>query len=115
VHRCGLSVPYGATLVDPERYTGIREDFERTFRTLRDLPVDIWLTSHGREYGRFRKYEESRRAYAPSRNGNAPDSSEVESDPAAPFIDAKGYVDSIDMAEADFRTLLAEQQRQPQK
>ena len=115
VHRCGLSVPYGATLVDPERYTGIREDFERTFRTLRDLPVDIWLTSHGREYGRFRKYEESRRAYASSGNGNVPAATGIESDPVAPFIDATGYRDSIDMAEADFRTLLAAQQQQQQK
>jgi metallo-beta-lactamase class B len=97
VHRCSLGLPPGASLVDPERYPGIRSDFERSFRTLRSLPVDIWLTSHGREYGRFRKYDESLRA----------------DDPAAPFIDLKGYLESIDKAEIEFRKLLAQQQGQP--
>lgn len=114
VHRCGVSAPYGASLVEPEQYPGIRADFERSFRTLRDLPVDIWLTSHGREYGRFRKYDESRRAYAPSGDGNAQAADHVGSDPAAPFIDPKGYLESIDKAESDVRKLLAEQQT-PQK
>jgi hypothetical protein len=62
---------------------------------LRDLPVDIWLTPQGREYGRFRKYQESLTA----------------EDPAAPFIDPDGYRLAIDEAEAKFRTLLAEQQQ----
>ena len=35
----------------------------------------------------------------------------VERDPVAPFIDPKGYFESIDNAEAAFRKLLAEQQR----
>ena len=47
VYRCGLEVPYGASLVEPRHISGIRADFERTFRTLRSLPVDIWLTSRG--------------------------------------------------------------------
>ena len=96
VHRCGLAPPYGASLVPPEQYPGIRADFERTFHTLRSLPVDIWLTSHGREYGRFRKYDESLRA----------------EDPVAPFVDPDGYQRSIDQAERAVRALLAEQQRQ---
>lgn len=99
VHRCGLKLPYGATLVDPQRPDGIRADFERTLMMLRDLPVDIWLTPQGREYGRFRKYQESLNA----------------EDPAAPFIDPDGYRKSIDEAEAEFRTLLAEQEQQRQR
>ena len=109
VHRCSVSVPYRASLVDPQRYPGIREDFERTFMTLRDLPVDIWLTSEGREYGRFRKYDESRRIESALREGA--DHSGIEADPVGPFIDPKGYFESIDNAEAAFRKLLAEQQR----
>ena len=96
VHRCGLELPYGASLVDPQRPDGIRADFERTVVMLRNLPVEIWLTAPGREYGRFRKYLESLKA----------------EDPAAPFIDPDGYRTSIDEAEATFRKLLAEQQQQ---
>lgn len=96
VHRCGLQVPYTASLVDPERPPGIRTGFEQTVAMLRSLPVDIWLTSPGREYGRFRKYQESLKA----------------DDPAAPFIDPDGYRTSIDQAEAAFSKLLAEQQAQ---
>jgi len=95
VHRCGLELPYGASLTDPQQYPGIRSDFERSVTTLRSLPVDIWLTSQGREYGRFRKYEASLKA----------------EDPAGPFIDLEGYRKSIDNAEAAFRKLLAEQER----
>jgi len=95
VHRCGLEVPYKASLVDPERPPGIRAGFEHTIGMLRKLPVDIWLTSPGREYGRFRKHQESLKA----------------DDPAAPFIDPDGYRTSIDQAEASFRKLLAEQQQ----
>jgi metallo-beta-lactamase class B len=95
VHRCDLTLPPGVSLVDPERPSGIRADFERSFGTLRDLPVDIWLTAHGREYGRFRKYDESLHS----------------EEPVAPFIDPKGYLESIDSAEAAFREALAAQQR----
>lgn len=95
VHRCSLDLPYGASLVDPQQYPGIRTDFERSLVTLRSLPVDIWLTSQGRGYGRFRKYEASLTA----------------EDPAAPFIDPEGYRKSIDDADAAFRKLLAEQEK----
>jgi len=95
VHRCSLEVPYGASLVEPETYPGIRADFERSLATLRGLPVDIWLTSRGVEYGRYRKYQASLSA----------------EDPPAPFIDPEGYRKSIDEAEVKFRTLLAEQQQ----
>ena len=94
VHRCDLQVPYKASLVDPERPPDIRAGFEDTIAMLRSLPVDIWLTSAGRGYGRFRKHQESLTA----------------DDPAAPFIDPDGYRTSIDQAEATFRKLLAEQQ-----
>ena len=95
VHRCGLVVPYKASLVDPERPPGIRAGFEHTIAMLRSLPIDIWLTSAGREYGRYRKHQQSLEA----------------DDPAAPFIDPDGYRASIDQAEATFRKLLAEQQK----
>jgi metallo-beta-lactamase class B len=94
VDRCSLTLPAGIRLVEPERYPGIRADFEHSFRTLRSLPVDIWVTSHAKEFGRWRKFQESKRA----------------ADPVAPFIDRAGYYASIDSAEMSFRKLLAEQQ-----
>jgi len=94
VHRCGVTLPYGASLVDPEQPEGVRAQFEGSLRALRDLPVDVWLTSHGVEYGRFRKYQASLTA----------------DDSAAPFVDPQGYFASLDRAEAAFRKLLAEQQ-----
>jgi metallo-beta-lactamase class B len=91
VHICSLTLPLALSLGE---YPGIRADFERSFRTLRSLPVDIWVTSHAREFGRYRKFSERARA----------------ADPVAPFIDRDGYLRYIDSAEMRFRKLLAEQQ-----
>ena len=96
VSACSLTLLPGRRLVEPERYPGIREDFEHTFRVLRSLPVDIWVTSHARMFGRYCKFRE--RATA--------------KDPADPFIDPDGYHRYIDDGEARFRKLLAEQQRE---
>lgn len=94
VHRCSLEPPPRWTLsADP----AIRDDVERSFRTLRSLPVDIWVTSHAREFGRWRKFRE--RAVA--------------ADPVAPFIDRTGYRRAIDSAEVRWRALLADQPRRP--
>jgi metallo-beta-lactamase class B len=95
VDLCGLGVPPLVSLVEPQQYPGVRGDFERSFKTLRSLPADIYLAPHARAFGRWRKFQ-ARAKYA---------------DPVAPFIDPKGYHDAIDRAEAKFRTLLAEQQR----
>jgi metallo-beta-lactamase class B len=99
VHLCGLTPPtwddVPAFAAGPVRamnrmaYGKVRPDFERTFRTLRNLPVDIWVTTHARTWGRYRKFQESRRA----------------ADPVAPFTDRPGYFRILDEAEAQFRTV----------
>jgi metallo-beta-lactamase class B len=91
VHRCDLPVPSRGMLADPEISPGVRADFAERNRMLRSLPVDIWISSHGIDYGRFRKFEASRHA----------------ADPVAPFIDPEGYLKSIDASEAKLRELLA--------
>ena len=91
---CDLTPQPGMRLADPQYYPGIRGDFERTFQIARSLPVDIWVTSHARAFGRYRKF---------SQRGATEDS-------AAPFIDRAGYLAYIDSGEARFRKLLAEQQ-----
>lgn len=92
---CSLSLLPGMRLVEPERYPGIRSDFERSFTTLRSLPADIFLGSHAGFFDMQRKVHE--RATA--------------KDPAAPFIDRAGYLQYIDRAESRFRALLADQQQ----
>lgn len=86
VHRCRLEVPANAG-DDTANDAGRRADFEQSFRALRSLPVDIWLTSQGREYGRYRKFQASLSA----------------ADPVAPFVDREGYLRAIDDAEARLR------------
>lgn len=68
-------------------YPEQRADFERSFRVLRGLPADVWVTSHGRLWGRYRKF---------AARGTA-------KHPADPFIDPAGYRAYIDSAEARFR------------
>jgi metallo-beta-lactamase class B len=97
VHICSLTLMGNQSLVEPETYPGIRADWERSFKTLRSLPADIWLASHAREFGRWRKFTER----ANARN------------PADPFIDRAGYLNAIDQAEERFRKELAAQQRDP--
>ena len=86
---CSLGVPPTLSFGD---YPEIRAAFERSFRTLRDLPADIWVTAHGRDFGRWRKFSEGRKA----------------GDPVAPFIDPEGYRRYIDDAEATYRKTIAD-------
>jgi metallo-beta-lactamase class B len=85
------------SLVEPEAYPGIRADFERSFRTLRSLPADIFLASHADMFDLDRKRRE--RADA--------------ADPADVFVDPEGYRDYIDRAEKHFREVLADQEGGP--
>ena len=82
VSACSLVVLQGS------RYDGYKNDLERTFSVLRSLPADIWVTSHARLFGRYRKFL----ARGTARN------------PADPFIDPEGYRAYIDIGEAQFRS-----------
>jgi metallo-beta-lactamase class B len=81
VSACGLGVTAGM------RYPEQGADLERSFRVLRSLPVDIWVTGHARQWGRYRKFV----ARDASKN------------PVDSFIDPQGYLAYIDAAEAEFR------------
>jgi metallo-beta-lactamase class B len=81
VSACGFDVVLGW------RYEGQSADIARSLSTLRSLPADIWVTSHGRAWGRYRKFVASRTA----------------KNPVDAFIDPDGYRAYIDKAEADFR------------
>ena len=81
VSACDLTVLEGA------RYPEQRSDLERSFRVLRSLPADIWVTCHARQWGRYRKFV----------------ASAVAKNPVDAFIDPEGYRAFIDAAEAEFR------------
>lgn len=92
---CSLTLFPFVSLVEPEAYPGIRNDFERSFVTLRALPADLFLASHADMFAMNRK----RAARVTAAN------------PADPFIDRAGYLAYIEGAERNFRRTLAEQKR----
>jgi metallo-beta-lactamase class B len=95
VSACSLTLLPGMSLVEPQKYPGIRAGFEHSFSVLRTLPEDIWVTSHAKEFGRYRKFLERSKS----------------KDSADAFIDRTGYLAYIDSGEVRFRRLLAEQQQ----
>ena len=68
-------------------YPSQKADFEYSFKTLRSIPADIWVTSHARLFGRYRKFV-------------ARDSVK---NPSDAFVDREGYRAYIDSAQAQFR------------
>ncbi len=95
VNICSLTLMPFASLFEPETYPGIRNDYERSFDTLRNLSADIFLASHTNWFSMQRKL-------------NARDEAE---DPTEPFIDPDGYVNFIDRAEEQYLKVLKEQQQ----
>lgn len=81
VSACSLVVLQGM------RYPGHRADLQRTVRVLRGLQADIWVTSHGRLWGRYRKFA----------------ARDTAKNPAEPFIDPQGYRAYVDSGEARLR------------
>jgi len=74
-------------MLQASQYPEQRADFERTFRVLRGLPADIWVSSHARLWGRYRKFV----------------ARDTARDPVQPFIDPAGYRAYIDSGEAQIR------------
>jgi metallo-beta-lactamase class B len=82
----------GYVLVGNKHYPQITQDFEKTFRVLKSLPVDVFLGAHADYYGLPAKYAKMK-AGGPN-----------------PFIDPAGYKAYITDREAAFRKELAKQQ-----
>ncbi len=81
----------GYKLVNNATYPGIADDYERTFRVLKELPIDIFLGAHGSYFDLGTKYGKSKK------HG------------LAAFIDPGGYAKYVADAERAFRTKLAKQ------
>jgi len=80
------------TLVGNPRYPGIAEDFACTFKTMKSLPCDIFLTEHGWDCALADKMK----LLEQGRNPN-------------PFIDPAGYRQYLESAEARYHDLLMKQ------
>jgi metallo-beta-lactamase class B len=89
VNVCSLTLLPFMDFGDPR----LRADFERSFATLRALPADLFLGSHGSFFDMGRKRGESATAR----------------DPADPFIDRAGYLRYIDDAERQVRKAVAKE------
>jgi metallo-beta-lactamase class B len=85
------NVNEGYKLVMNPSYPEIASDYERTFRVLNSLPVDIFLGAHG-------SYFDLQAKYARLKEGVV-----------APFVDREGYKRYVTDREQAFRTELAKQ------
>lgn len=81
---CGLTPPLSLSMGE---YPEIRKDFEKSFKRLRSLKADIFLTPHARDFGRWPKYQNSLEA----------------KNPVDAFIDPEGYRKYIDEHEKRYR------------
>jgi metallo-beta-lactamase class B len=81
----------GYKLVRNPSYPGIESDYERTFRVLKSLPVDIFLGAHGSYFDLQTKYPR------------------LKEGAANPFIDPAGYRSYVADREQAYRTELAKQ------
>jgi metallo-beta-lactamase class B len=75
----------------PASYPGIKEDFYKTFATLRALHCDIFLGAHGIYFDLLAKLKRM----------------QIEGEAA--FIDPEGYKDAVNEAQADFDRVVAAQ------
>jgi len=86
----------GYKLINNAMYPGIASDYERTFRVLKGLPVDIFLGAHGSYFDLETKYSQQKKRGL------------------AAFIDPDGYAKYVADREKAFRTELAKQTVTPQ-
>jgi len=87
----------GFRLVNNAEAPHIAEEFERTFKVARSLPCDVPLGSHPGMYNLEEKYAKLGKG-GPN-----------------PFIDPEGYKLEVDIDEAMFRAVLAEQRLRPER
>ena len=83
----------GFKLVNNVDVPGIADEFRQAFKVARSLPCDVPLGSHPAMYNLAEKHAKLK-AGGPN-----------------PFIDPAGYRLEVDIAEAMFRAVLAEQQK----
>lgn len=88
---CSTTAP-GYQLVANDKYPNIVSDFENTFKRMRGIKVDIFLSAHASQFKMDEKLALKRRSSVSN-----------------PFIDPAGYLAFLDATEKAFRQRLAEQ------
>jgi metallo-beta-lactamase class B len=83
------SINPGVTVSGMAGYPGITEDYARTFKTQKDMQIDIWLASHASQFNLHDKYRPGD-AYNPGR-----------------FVDPQGFKASVEQLEKRYREQLA--------
>ena len=88
----GSTTAPGYKLVGNDKYPDIIEDYEQTFRLLKNLPVDVYLAAHGSAFGLNEKMKQ------------------LGQGPRNPFIDPAGFKRMLARTETQFRAELKRQQ-----
>src|SRR5690242_1774721 len=86
----------GTVLIKNPQYPGIAADYARSFEVLRQLPCDIYLTSHAGQFGLTAKYQPGK-PYSPNT-----------------FVDPYGLPRILNRLEQEFQAELVEQQQEEQ-
>src|SRR2546428_10097168 len=89
------NVNAGTYLVGNKDYPQIAEDYMKTFKVLKSLPVDLYLGAHGGNFGLKAKYEK------------------MKPGGLNPFIDPAGYKAYVAAREAAFMKELERQKKNP--
>ena len=89
-----IGVNPGYVLVNNKDYPDIADDYVKSFKALRSLPVDVFLGAHGSFYGLTDEVRRSWRREAPN-----------------PFIDPAGFKAHLDRQEKNFTARLDEQKK----
>ena len=89
------NVNAATVLVGNKNYPQIEQDFVKTFKVLKSLPVDVFLGAHGAYFGMLAKYDRLK-------NGGA-----------NPFIDPAGYKAYVEERETTFLKELEKQKQSP--
>jgi metallo-beta-lactamase class B len=89
------NVNAGTALVSNKNYPQIAQDYVKTFKVLKSLPVDLFLGAHGAYFGMLAKYDR------------------LKTGGANPFIDPAGYKAYVEEREATFLKELEKQKQSP--
>src|ERR1700730_14078628 len=89
-----VNVNAGTLLVNNPAYPQIADDYVRSFKILKALPVDVFLGAHGSYYGMAAKY------------------AKLQPGGTNPFIDPAGYKAYLDNREAAFQAELDKQKKE---
>jgi metallo-beta-lactamase class B len=86
----------GTVLLDNPKYPNIIQDYARTFQAQKELPCDIFLTSHAGQFGLLSKWRPSD-VYDPNR-----------------FVDPAGYIRAVERTESLYLLQLQEERSEEQ-